>query len=94
MDNSLTKQDNSSVTLSAERQTLCLEATWELDAIAKGLVAFASAGNEPETGQHEYACRAVATRIHALALLLMYGVSEPTETVDNLRLRLLPWSNA
>ncbi len=94
MDGSLTTHDNSSATLSAERQDLCLEATWELDAIAKGLVAFASAVNEPESGQHEYACRAAAARIHTLAMLLMYGVSEPTETIEDLRKRLVPWSAA
>lgn len=94
MDGSLTQHENKAVTLTKERWGLCLKATWELDAIAKGLVAFASAVNEPESGQHEYACRAAAARIHTLAMLLMYGVSEPTETIEDLRKRLVPWSAA
>lgn len=94
MDGSLTQHENKAVTLTGERRSLCLEATWELDAIAKGLVAFASVGTEAESGQHEYACRAVATRIHALAMLLMYGVSEETESLDDLRSRLVPWREA
>lgn len=94
MDGSLTQHENKSVTLTEERRDLCLEATWELDAIAKGLVAFASAVNEPESGQHEYACRAVAARVHDLAMLLMYGLSEASESLDDLRTRLVPWGQA
>jgi hypothetical protein len=78
----LTKNADHSVTLSAARSGLCLDATWEIEALALALP-----GLIPDTDENNAACllvRGVAARIVQLNSAVMGGINDDLETVNRL----------
>lgn len=66
--------------LDRERQHVCLEAVWEIDALAKMLP-----GVVPKTIEGEYlVVRAIAGRMLRLTSALMSGLGEDATTTDEI----------
>ena len=84
---SLTIHSDESVTLSKARHWVCLEAVWELDALALLLPKVTSNG-DPEATQAALVVRGVAARIKELSSVLMAGLHDEMETTDALAFRV------
>lgn len=84
---SLTTHKDLSVTLTAERNQLCLEAAWELDALAE-LLPTVTTKDIPEATKTGYQVRAIADRIKTLASVLMSGLGDSIDTTDDLERKL------
>ena len=69
--NTLTEHPDGSVTLSSERQLVCLQAAWELDALAEILPRIV-----PGSISAHLAVRGIAARIGALSQVVMLGLSD------------------
>lgn len=76
---------NESVTINNERHMMCLEAVWELDALAALLpIAVKGSGNS-----EHLAVRGIASRIKSLSELLVRGLDDNLETNANLKRTLM-----
>jgi hypothetical protein len=84
---SLTTGENESVTLSSERQTVCLEAAWELDALAELLPTLVPNIEEAHGAYH--VVRGISARIRQLACAVMSGLHDGTEATKALRREVL-----
>ena len=78
----LVEHPDSSATLSRERLSVCLNATYELEALANIMPGLVPDIVEAE-GAH-YAVRGIADRIRRLSHVLMAGLGDEVETVKNL----------
>ncbi len=83
----LTTNADKSVTLTARRNLVCLEAAWELDALADLLPTVTTKGI-PEATKTSYQVRAIADRIKTLASILMSGLGDALETTDDMEREL------
>ena len=86
-DNTLTLHGDGSATLSADRLTACLEAAWELEALAQvlpGLVPCTA-----ESGPAHFAVRSMADRIRRLSCAVMSGLHDDLAPVEALQLTVL-----
>jgi len=84
---SLTTHKDLSVTLTAERNQLCLEAAWELDALAE-LLPKVTTSEIPEANRTGFQVRVIAHRLRLLASILMSGLGDSLETEDELERQL------
>jgi hypothetical protein len=84
---SLTEHKDESVTLSAERQLVCLESAWELEALAC-LLPSVSTNGTPEETRIVYQVRLIASRIKELSEILTAGLSDSISTTDDLERQL------
>lgn len=74
----LTDNKDLSITMNKERQTVCLESAWELDALGKLLLKLESDGSEVC-----FQVRALGIRICDLSAVLAMGLSDSgTQTED------------
>ena len=80
--NTLTQHPDGSTTLSRRRLSICMDATYELEALANILPGLVPDIIEAE-GAH-YAVRGIADRIRRLSIVLMSGLDDEAETVKNL----------
>lgn len=80
--NTLTQHPDGSTTLSRERLSVCLDATYELEALANIMPGLVPNIMEAE-GAH-YAVRGIADRIRRLSIVLMGGLGDEVETVNSL----------
>jgi hypothetical protein len=75
MSDNITESTGEALTLPHERLMVCLEAAWELDAIARVLPDMVPRdGNNP---QPHLLVRALADRVQRLASVLMSGLDDP-----------------
>lgn len=72
------------VVLSRARQLACLEATWELSALARQLPCLTPLDG---VSQQHLVIRGIAARMESLANIVMSGIDEPEEDVPTERLR-------
>ena len=82
-DNGITKNEDHSVTLSSERSYLCLEATWEIDALARALPDLI-----PDTEENmatRLVVRGFAARIAQLSDAVMGGINDQLEPTAKLQ---------
>lgn len=86
-DNTLTEHADGSVTLSASRLTVSLEACWELEALAQVLPGLVP--NLAESGPAHFAVRGIADRIRRLSCAVMSGLHDDAETLANLEREVL-----
>ena len=83
----LTEHADGSVTLSASRLNVCLEAAWELEALANilpGLVPCAA-----DSGPAHFAVRGIADRIRRLSCATMSGLSDDMQPLEDLQRTVL-----
>lgn len=80
--NTLTAHQDGSATLSHDRLNACLEAAWELEALANVLPGLVPNVSEAHGAHH--AVRGIADRIRRLSSVLMGGLSDDAETVQAL----------
>ena len=73
--NTLVEHPDGSVTLSGARQLVCLQAAWELDALADILPGIVS-----DSFSAHLAVRGIAARICTLSQVLMSGLSDDLKT--------------
>lgn len=85
---SLTIGENESVTLGAARFRVCLEAAWELEALALALPKVTSNGDEEAT-QSSLVVRGIAARIKSLSNVLMAGLHDDMETTAALERKVM-----
>lgn len=81
-----TNPESQAVTLTKGRHFLCIEAVWEIEALARvlpGLVPLDTADSP------HYAVRALAGRIASLSNALLSALDDDAETEDALRQRVL-----
>ena len=78
----LTEHADGSVTLSHERLNVCLEATWELEALANVLPGLVP--NVAEADGAHHVVRGLSDRINRLACVLMAGLGDEVQTVKAL----------
>ena len=81
-DKSLTTHADHSVTLSAQRQAVCLEATYQIESLSALLATLVPMSDETLFLHH--AVRGIAGRIAALNSVLMGGIDDGGETVRRL----------
>lgn len=79
---SLTIGENKSVTLGQDRHTVCLQAAWELEAMAFLLPTLVP--NIDEGSGAHYAVRGIASRVLALSNVLMSALYDEVETTRDL----------
>lgn len=79
---SLTTGENKSVTLGKDRHTVCLQAAWELEALAFLLPTLVTNIDEG-SGEH-YAVRGIASRVLALSNVLMSALGDEVVTTRDL----------
>lgn len=84
---SLTNGENESVTLSKARYMVCLEAAWELEALAYVLPDLVP--NVAEAHGASHAVRGIAGRLVDLANVLMAAVGDVAVTTVELERRVL-----
>lgn len=82
-DNTLIEHPCGSATLSPERLNACLEAAYELEALATRLPGLVP--NIEEVHGVHYLVRGMAGRIQSLSRVLMAGLSDEIETVAALQ---------
>jgi hypothetical protein len=83
----LTEHKDDSVTMGKDRSRVCLEAAWELDALAALL------GKLEDEGLMAFQVRAIAVRIVDLAGVLMMAVSDTGAQTDDLMKTVCPWKS-
>ena len=86
-DNTLTEHADGSVTLSASRLHVCLEAAWELEALAQvlpGLVPCTA-----DSGPAHFAVRGIADRIRRLSCAAMSALSDDLHPLEDLQRTVL-----
>lgn len=81
---SLITAENGDVTLSKTRHHVCLEAAWELEAMAYLLPTVTSNG-DTEATQSGFVVRGIASRLVSLANALMAGLHDDAVTVEELQ---------
>lgn len=81
---SLTRHENGSVTLSKDRGLVCLEAAWEVEAIASMLPDMVET-YDVEAMRSRLRVRCAAGRLRELANALMAGLSDDAVAVEGLR---------
>lgn len=86
-DNTLTMHGDGSATLSTSRLSACLDSIYELEALAAILPGLVP--NTAESGRAHYAVRGIAVRIRRLSQLVMSGLSDDLESVENLHVTIL-----
>ena len=84
---SLTTNTNGSTTLSEKRHLVCLEAAWELDAVAEMLLTINGDGTPEETNAG-YKTRCVVSRLKELSSVLSSGLSDEDEETSDLERKL------
>ena len=84
---SLTTGENESVILSKARQLVCLEAAWEMEALAYTLPNLVP--NVDETHGVYHAVRGIAGRFVALSHVLMAAIGDEAETTAKLERRVM-----
>ena len=80
---SLTEHADGSVTLSHKRLNVCLEAAWEIDALADLLPTIVPCSDELSTPAH-LVVRGMADRIKRLSIVLMSGLHDDAATLEAL----------
>ena len=80
--NGITKNADQSVTLSAARSHLCLEATWEIEALALALPDLIP--DSDEASAVRLVVRGIAARIMQLNSAVMGGINDEHDTVKRL----------
>jgi len=80
--NGLTVNPDGSVSLSALRSRLCLEATWEIESLALALPDLVP--NTEENNAARHLVRGIAARIFELNAALMGGLNDELETVKSI----------
>lgn len=80
---SLTTAENGAVTLSKDRSKVCLEAAWELEAIALMLPDLVPAPTAEELQTH-FRVRCVVARVRELANALMAGLNDSCVPVNGM----------
>jgi hypothetical protein len=85
---SLTTNENKSVTLSKDRHAVCLEAAWELEALAFVLPEVANSKTVEDLNSG-FVVRCIASRIRELSNALMAGLMDDAETVERLERKVL-----
>lgn len=86
-DNTLTEHADGSVTLSASRLTVSLEACWELEALAQVLPGLVP--NLAESGPAHFAVRGIADRIRRLSCAAMSALSDDSHPLEDLQRMVL-----
>lgn len=86
-DNTLTEHADGSVTLSASRLHVCLEAAWELEALAGILPSLVPM--TAESGPAHFAVRGIADRIRRLSCATMSGLSDDLHPLVDLQRTVL-----
>lgn len=84
---SLTTAESGNVTLSKARQMVCLEAAWELEALASVLPTLVPFTDDD--WQVNHAVRGIAGRIKSLSHVLASAVHDEVETTDALERKVL-----
>lgn len=78
-------------TINPARRQICLEAAWEIDALARVLP-----GLVPESEEHglgpRLVFRGIAERLLSLAAVLAHGLEDERMSTDQLERELLPYS--
>ena len=85
---SLTTSENGSVTMEKARHDVCLQAAWELDAIAT-MLSDAVENTDQDAFASMLRVRCLAGRVRELANALMAGLYDPEVTVKELNLTVL-----
>lgn len=80
---SLTTAENGAVTLSKARHDVCMEAVWELEALAYVLPTVASNG-DPDALKSGFVVRGIASRYVTLANVLIAALYDDAEEVSDL----------
>ena len=83
--------ENESVTLSRERKIICLEAAWELEALARLLSTIVP--NIEGAHDAHHAVRGISGRIKSLSGVLMSGLDDNVCTIDKLELEVMVSNN-
>jgi hypothetical protein len=83
----LTTHEDDSVTLSEKRSHVCLEASWELEAMSELLTKVAMHG-ALETNAAGYQVRCISSRPMVLASAMMSGLSDEQMPTDDLERKL------
>lgn len=80
------------LSLDRERQLVCLEALWEIEAIARALpfIEF----DDENSNSSELVLRGLAARLITLSCAAMSGVEEGSVTTSDLNRKLFPWRKA
>lgn len=78
-----------SATLSKERLLVCMDASWELDALAT-LLPTVTIDDTPASTNVGYKVRCIASRIRELAIVISSGLDDDMEKTSNLERRLNP----
>lgn len=71
------------VTISADRQLVCLECAWELEALAKLLPEHVP--YEDGVQNAHYAIRGISSRIKQLSAVLMNGLGDESVSTESMR---------
>lgn len=83
----LTIRDDDSVIMTEKRSHLCLEASWELEAMSELLTKVAMYG-ALETNAAGYQVRCISSRLKVLASVMMSGLSDEQMPTDDLERKL------
>ena len=86
-DNTLTEHADGSVTLSASRLNVSLEACWELEALAGILPSLVPM--TAESGPAHFAVRGIADRIRRLSCATMSALSDDLHPLEDLQRMVL-----
>lgn len=86
-ENTLTEHADGSVTLAAQRLNACLQAAYELEAIAGLLPTIVPCSDELSTTAH-LVVRGMADRIKRLSCVVMSGLHDDVATVETLERRV------
>ena len=86
-DNTLTEHADGSVTLSASRLTVSLEACWELEALAQVLPGLVP--SPADSGPAHFVVRSIADRIRRLSCAAMSALSDDSHPLEDLQRMVL-----
>ena len=86
-DGTLNLHGDGSATLSSGRLTVCLEAAWELEALASILPGLVP--STAESGPAHFAVRGIADRIRRLSCAAMSGLNDDLHPLSDLQLVVL-----
>lgn len=78
------KPEELGITLDHDRMMVCLEATWEIDAMARELSKLVANLDEEDAARVSYLARATAGRMLRLTSVLMSGLSDETDKTSDL----------
>jgi hypothetical protein len=79
----LTTGENESATLSKARHRVCIEAAWEIEALAY-LLPTVTLNSDEEATRSGFLVRGIASRLVGLANALMAGLHDDAVTVEEL----------